>query len=139
MENKKTLEWYKEKPCPRRVNWHDGSMGSDLFFRARCQALDVRGRTYRWNESGSNVCVECEGNDVESVEHVMLECPKYARERQRMMNVVLKELAAEENVLMGRDGKEWMISLLGLNEERTNESVRAVKMFLEEVWCMRRK
>ena len=46
----------------------------------------------------------------ETVEHVMLECVKYARDRNEMMQVVLRELGHGR---VEKTGREWMVLLLG--------------------------
>ena len=45
--------------------------------------MDVNERNYRWSESCSKVCqLMCDMGEDESVEHVVLECEKYERDRQ---------------------------------------------------------
>ena len=88
MERKSTME---EKEAPMYERWYDGSLGGDLLFRARAQCMDVNERNYRWSESRSKVCqLMCDMGEDESVEHVVLECEKY--DRNRMMQVILTEL-----------------------------------------------
>ena len=137
MERKKTLEWFKEKEAPMYVRWYDGSLGGDLLFRARAQCMDVNTRNYRWSESHSKVCQMCDRGEDETVEHVLLECETYSRERWVMMQVVLSELGCEENVLVERTGKEWLVLLLGLCKETTERMIVAVKEFLERMWSKR--
>ena len=72
--------------------WYDGSLGGDLLFRARAQCMDVNARSYRWSESRSKVCQMCDTEQDETVEHVMLECEKYERDRHEVMQVILTEL-----------------------------------------------
>ena len=54
--------------------------------------MDVNERSYRWSESCSKVCKMYDMGEDEMVEHVVLECVKYARDRNEMMQVVLREL-----------------------------------------------
>ena len=102
MGGKETLEWYREKEAPMYVKWYDGSLGGDLLFRARAQCMDVNARNYRWSESRSKVCQMCDIGEDETVEHVVLECEKYDRDRMEMMRVILLELGCSENELMER-------------------------------------
>ncbi|MPC27401.1 hypothetical protein E2C01_020571 [Portunus trituberculatus] len=51
--------------------------------------MDVNARSYRWAEFHSKVCQMCDMGEDETVEHVVLE---YARDRNEMMQVVLREL-----------------------------------------------
>ncbi|MPC40919.1 hypothetical protein E2C01_034493 [Portunus trituberculatus] len=67
------------------------------------------------------------------VEHVMVECVKYARDRNEMMQVVLKELG---NSRVEKIRKEWMVVLLGLCGEMSERMIEAVKGFLEKM-CAR--
>ena len=60
MERKRSLDWYKVKKVPSFEIFYDGSLGSDLLFRARTQCLDVNARNYRWSESHSKVCQMCD-------------------------------------------------------------------------------
>ena len=71
------------------------------------------------------------------MEHVLLECDKYDRERMDMMRVVLSEMGCEMNVLVERTGREWMVLLLGLCGDTTARMIDAVKMFLEKMWNVR--
>ncbi|MPC73170.1 hypothetical protein E2C01_067488 [Portunus trituberculatus] len=43
--------------------------------------MDVNARSYRWSESRSKVCQMFNSGEDETLEHVMLECVKYARDR----------------------------------------------------------
>ncbi|MPC14608.1 hypothetical protein E2C01_007376 [Portunus trituberculatus] len=53
--------------------------------RSRAHCMDVNARNYRWSESHSKVCQMCDMGEDETVEHVMLECEKYERDRHEMM------------------------------------------------------
>ncbi|MPC23228.1 hypothetical protein E2C01_016268 [Portunus trituberculatus] len=52
----------------------------------------------------------CDMGEDETVEHVVLECVKYARDRNEMMQEVLREL---DSARVENTGREWMV-LLGL-------------------------
>ena len=71
------------------VRWYDGSLGSDLLFRAKAQCMDVNARNYRWSESHSKLCQMCAMGEDKTVEHVVLGCEKYDRDRMEMMRVIL--------------------------------------------------
>ena len=81
----------------------------------------------------------CDMGEDETVEHVILECEKYNRERMEMMNVVLIEMGCEMNEVIERTGKEWMVLLLGLCAETNGRMIEAVKEFLERMWYARNK
>ena len=129
MERKTTLEWYKVKEAPRYERWYDGSLGGDLLFRARAQCMDVNARSYRWSESRSKVCQMCARGEDETVEHVILECEKYDRDRREMMRVILPELGCRVNEKVEKTEKEWMLLLLGLSTETTEVMIAAVKEY----------
>ena len=130
MERKKTLEWYKEEEAPMYVRWYDGSLGSDLLFRARAQCMDVNAGNYRWSESRTKVCQICDMGEGETVEHIVLECEKYDRDRMEMMRVIVTEMGREMNEVIERTGREWMVLLLGLCGVTSERMLDAVKEFL---------
>ena len=49
--------------------------------------MDENERNYRWSESCSKVCQMCDMGEDELVEHVVLECEKYERDRMEMISV----------------------------------------------------
>ncbi|MPC87583.1 hypothetical protein E2C01_082449 [Portunus trituberculatus] len=99
--------------------------------------MDVNARSYRWSESRSKVCHMCDSGEDETVEHVMLECVKYARDRYEMIQVVLTELGHDRNERVEKTGREWMVVLLGLSKETNERIIEAVKEFLERMWRAR--
>ncbi|MPC99954.1 hypothetical protein E2C01_095401 [Portunus trituberculatus] len=82
---------------------YDGSLGGDLLFRARAQCMDVNARNYRWSVSHSKVCQMCGMGENKTVEHVMLECEKYERDRHEMM-----QLGHNRDERVEKTGREWM-------------------------------
>ncbi|MPC90116.1 hypothetical protein E2C01_085086 [Portunus trituberculatus] len=67
----------------------------------------------------------------EKVEHVMLECVKYVKDRNEMMQVVMRELG---NARVEKTGREWMVLLLELCGEMSERMIEAVMKFLERMW-----
>ncbi|MPC67802.1 hypothetical protein E2C01_061988 [Portunus trituberculatus] len=122
------------REAPMYEKWYDGSLGGDLLFRARAQCMDVNAKDYRWSESRSKVCQVCDVGEDETVEHEVLKCVKYARDRYEMIQVVLRELGHDRVEMTGR---EWMVVLLGLCEEMNERMIEAVKEFLERMWRAR--
>ncbi|MPC71517.1 hypothetical protein E2C01_065794 [Portunus trituberculatus] len=45
------------------------------------QCMDVNARSYRWSELNSKMCQMCDIGEDETVEHVIMECVKYATDR----------------------------------------------------------
>ena len=72
-----------------------------------------------------------------SVEHVVLECEKYERDRMEMMQVILTELGHSWDERVEKTGREWMVLLLGLCRETNERMIEAVKEFLEKMWRVR--
>ncbi len=99
--------------------------------------MDVTARNYHWSEFCSKVCYMCDKGEDETVEHVMLECEKYQRDRLEMMEVAVSEMGWDVNEVIEITEKEWMVLLLGLSGEASERMVEAVKRFLERVWCAR--
>ena len=100
--------------------------------------MDVNERNYRWSESCSKVCqLMCDMGEDESVEHVVLECEKYERDRMEMMQVILTELGHRLDERVEKTGREWMVLLLGLCRETNERMIEAVKEFLEKMWRVR--
>ncbi len=65
--------------------------------------MKVNARNYRWPESRSKVCQICDRGVAEAVQHMILECKKYDRERMRMMQVFLGDVGREVNGRIGRE------------------------------------
>ena len=76
----------------------------------------------------------CGMGEDETVVHVVLECERYARDRNEMMQVVLSELGSAR---VEKTGREWMMLLLGLCGETNERMIEAVKVFLEKMWRAR--
>ncbi|MPC65527.1 hypothetical protein E2C01_059664 [Portunus trituberculatus] len=133
MERNSTLEWYKEKEAPMYERWYD-----DLF-RARAQCMDVNARNYRLSESRSKVCQMCDMGEDETVEHALLECEKYERDRHEMIQMILSELGHNRDERVEKTGREWMVLLLGLCREMSERMIEAVKEYLERMWSCRSK
>ena len=83
--------------------------------------MDVLTRNYRWSESRSKVCQMCDMGEDETVEHVVLECEKYDRDRMEMMHVILIEMGRETNEVIKRTGREWILLLVGLCGETSRQ------------------
>ena len=58
------------------------------------------------------MCQMCDMGEDETVEHVVLECEKYDRDRMKIVRVILTEMGPEINEVIERTGREWMVLLL---------------------------
>jgi len=137
MNEKETLVWYAKKECPKFVRWYDGSVGSQLLFKARTQSLEVNARTYRWNEGGIKKCMNCDLNEDETVMHVMVECDRYDAERQSLLNVIGRECDDQKVAEWLEREDRGLEIILGIKEGVNDTVIEAVKVFLERVWKKR--
>ncbi|MPC41049.1 hypothetical protein E2C01_034630 [Portunus trituberculatus] len=64
----------------------------------------------------------------EPVEHMVLEYVKYAKHRNKIMEVVLREF---ENVRVEKTGREWMALVLGLFGDMNDRVIDTAKEFQE--------
>ena len=138
MNEKVTLEWYASKECPKYERYYDGSVGSQLLFKARTQSLELNARTYRWNEGGVKRCMMCDLGEDETVMHVVVECDKYDVQRDRFLNVLRNEYEDDRIAeWMEREDKGLRV-LLGIESGVNDNVIDAMKEFLEQV-CKRRE
>ena len=137
MREKTTLAWYAKKERPMNEEWYDGSRAGQLLFRARTQSLEVNARTYRWSANGSRECTQCDGGVNETVEHLVLECPRYNEERMELLNIVTDSIGMNEWDERKREDDHGMCILLGLGKGKNRRVTVAMKEFLEMAWNKR--
>ena len=65
----------------------------------------------------------CDMGEDETVEHVVLECEKFERDRMEMIRVILTEMGREMNEVIERTGREWMVLLVGLYWETSTRMI----------------
>ena len=140
VEKKKSLKYYKKKEGPRKMEIYDGSWGASLLFKARTNSLEVNERKKRWGEE-KEICEGCgkEGErEIETLEHVLIECEGYERERKRFEKEIEEVIGREvwEEEKKGENG--GMEVILGLKEEKREILIRT-KKYIENVWNKRRK
>ena len=92
INRKTTLQWYSRKDKPEAVTWHTGDWGSRLLFKARTGTLEVNGKS---RDGGSQLC-DCGSGDTETVEHLLVACRNYDRERERLVRAVVTVIGEEE-------------------------------------------
>ena len=78
LERKATLKLYRTKKTPKSELFYNGSWAGQLLFKVRTNSLEVNVRTYRWNDNGQRMCMQCGMGVDETVEHMLLECEEYA-------------------------------------------------------------
>ncbi len=119
VQNKKTLDLYAAvKNGLKKESYVDDPgdrRGARLKFRFRSRSAGLRAEVGGWkNREESRQCVMCSEGEDESVEHVMMRCAAYRREREQLWEGIRSEsglgegwgwLEEEEKVevLLGRD------------------------------------
>jgi hypothetical protein len=131
MEGKDTLRQYQMRAMPKYECMYDGSRGRDHLFCVRTEALGVNGRAYRLNERRKDKCFMCDGNEKETVEHLLTECGAYEREGQSMMEVIPNKEGEINEVLHERTSEEWMAMIVDLSEGATTAMFESVKRCLK--------
>ena len=138
MREKSSLVWYREKEKPKNEVFYDGGVGSMLLFKARTKSLEVNNRTHRWANEGNRNCNKCGGEREETVEHIMLECPRYEGVRRVMIEGIKKEVGEERWITLLEGNREaLMVWLLGLDGGHGKGKIEMVKDFLEQAWRIR--
>ena len=100
--------------------------------------LEVNARMYRWNADKSKECKMCSTGQVESVNHVLVECHKYERERDVLIQVVMEEWGMEFFNEWAENEGNSMCRLLGIVGEANKRIIEAVKVFLKSMWSIRK-
>ena len=83
--------------------------------------------------------MQCDLREDETVEHMMLVCNKYERERNEMMRVVSECIGIVQWMVCANAGDHGMRVLLGLSEWSSEGVVGATKVFLQKAWSKRRQ
>ncbi|KAF2365968.1 hypothetical protein FHG87_003276 [Trinorchestia longiramus] len=91
-------------------------------------------RTWKWNEENTRLCLQCNRGVEETVEHLVLECRKYERERESLIDVVHEQYG--ENMWNTRcvQGDSGMGNHVGLDEECNMTVVDEMKYHVS--WCI---
>ena len=85
----------KIKERPSKETWYDGSIGGQLLFKARTQSLELNARTYRWSKNCKKLYRNCNLGADETVLHVIVECPKYERDRAEVIRIATEAIGIE--------------------------------------------
>ena len=92
MQEKTTLWMYRECKTEMREEDYGGGDKSRLWFRARTNCLELRGRR-RGDENRS--CPIC-AHEVEDLAHFVLECAAW--EKERAQSLALQRIRLEDGV-----------------------------------------
>ena len=138
MAAKSTLEWYRKKPRPHHEPLYCGDFASQLLFRARTQSLEVNARTYRWSDNGNKECKCCDLKVDESVEHIILDCPRYDCERENLESLFMDKIGLEKWMELRDDRSLYISKILGIDlNESVIDFLDHVKEYLLSVWKIR--
>ena len=133
---KRSLKWYK-KAKPKGEQWYDGSWESKILYKARTNTLEVQERKNRWRGEGAEChkCAEEGEQNIESLEHIIKECPGYIDIRQRWEEDIIRDMGQEHWDRIKQEGED-METILGFKEEE-GISINATKKHLVEIWKRR--
>ena len=140
MEEKNSLETYKNKEKPRTENFYNGSWESSLLFKARSNSLEINERRNRWGEGEKN-CIKCRTggrNFIENIKHIIIECSAYNNERKELEEEIIKQIGREKWENIKREEREGIDFILGLHKEN-NKNMEGTKKFLGRIWKERQK
>ena len=114
IRGKPSLRIYVNKDMPRREIFYDGSWESRLLFKARSNSLEIGERKNRWTGADKD-CQACRqlGERVEeTLEYIIIECPRYEEERGELMERIIEKIGGGEwNEIM--NGEEELKFILG--------------------------
>ena len=113
MGNKSTFEKYRSKEEKRFEEWLDREEGR-IVFNIRAGSLGLRNRTGRTAQD--KTCRKCKEGEVENEQHVVLKCPAYRVERNRMLGKVRRIWGKRDGEIgrMGREEGEQLKEIVGL-------------------------
>ena len=112
MGNKSTLEKYRSKEEKKFGEWLGREEGRTVF-NIRAGSLGLRNRTGRTVQD--KTCQKCTEGEIENEQHVVLKCPAYRIERNRMLGKVRRIWGEERyGVWGGKDEGEQLKEIVGL-------------------------
>ena len=137
IENKPSLKLYTKKEMPRREEFYDGGWESKLLFKARSNSLEIGERKNRWTgeEEYCKGCLEYGDRITESIEHIIIECPRYFEEREKLIRNIEEEIGRSKWEEIKGEGKE-LEHLLGFAREGDGMT-KLAKGYLGEIWRQR--
>ena len=138
MEKKKSLLYYANKERPNWEPIYNGTWESSLLFKARSNSLEVKERENRWKNTDER-CNNCNIDTKEDLRHLLIECPKYEKEREKLerkIKMKIGEHAWEQEKRKMDNGVKF---ILGLEKEKISTLMLETKEYLKEIWLKRKK
>ena len=138
MENKSSLDIYRNKTKPGREWFYEGTWECSLLFKARCGALETNDRMRRWNgnEWWCDSCVRRGIINRDNLQHIIVECDTNEQERRILDNklkAILGEHVWEERK---QDNDQGLTTILGF-QEQVPDITNATKEYLKRIWKKR--
>jgi hypothetical protein len=138
IEQKVTLGLYKRKEFPAWDRVYDGSWGAQLLFKVRTGSLELAARTYRWEGNG-DLCNSCQEGVRETVEHFVVKCRAYDREREEWWRGIRAEVGNERWEQNRGDVEGFMALILGMDYTEEGRVGEVAKEFLVKAWGRRER
>ena len=142
MENKSTMEIYRNKRMPKKENCYEGGGDSVLLFRARAGSLEVNRRTHRFNEMKSKWCHFCEvqgSREEETIIHLLTECQAYGPAMEWAIDKYIEIIGERDFHMKRQDDDRGLGYFLGLEEGVPGGIVQVSKAYINWVWNIREK
>ena len=116
-----------------KVEGGHGSKSDNEIYRT--DSLEINGRTRHWT-GGEDVCGVCNLGVRESLEHVVMECSLYEKERISLRESIESRAGVRVEEM---DREEQMRFILGFQQvqEGKRKVLEAVRSFLERIWRVR--
>ena len=126
MHTKTTLQLYKKyKLHICEESWIDNSEGSKLLVQGRTNTLNLNWRNRFQNKNETCPCCD---NEIETLEHFLLDCPTYGN---------IKVNFEFWKKLEGKRKEEKLANILAF-ENLTNEQIESRKKFIGRLWQRRK-
>ena len=136
IENKGSLHRYRKKKCPSKEDFYVGDWASSLLFKARAGSLELKERTYRYNQWGNKECVfgcNVDGRIAdESVQHLMTECGGYPEIMEWAIGEYRRVLGVSRfrEITLRGDEDQGTDFFLGLGDDIPWEVIEVTKKYL---------
>ena len=138
MNNKQSLDIYRNKEKPKWEWFYEGTWECSLLFKTRSGALETKDRIRRWNEN-NRWCESClrRGEQIrENIKHIVVECRKYDNERRELNDRILEKIDERDWEARKQEEDQGLSTILGFRE-KDQSIIKASKEFLKKVWKLR--
>ena len=140
MEKKKSLTWYKNKEKPKNEKIYNGSWEAKLLFKARTDSLEVNEKNKKWG-GNTDLCEKCQTKSeriIETLEHLLVECPEYEEDRKRFESEMITKIGNREWEETKQSEDKGITEILGLGKYG-KKVTDVTKKYLSSIWTKRNK